>query len=90
MPDPQPLTIGRIVHVRLPAGAHKGECRPALVVQVWSLGCANLQVFLNGHSDDGHGLLTLAPGAIALATSVTEDADPPIDGGPLWHWPERA
>lgn len=84
----QKPSIGRIVHYVLPAGRHKGEHRPAIIVKIWSVheydGSVQLQVFTDStndftHNQDGaHGLL--------WATSVTysEEATPGT-----YHWPER-
>ncbi len=84
------LTEGRIVHY-VP-NEHEGfrspkEHRPAIIVKLWengggTLGCAQLQVFIDGTND--------MPGESAPAvwrTSVLYNAD--CKPG-TWHWIERA
>lgn len=81
--DQQKLSVGRIVHYVTAAGKH----RPAVVVQVWSETCCNLQVFLDG-GNDASGDLTPEDRARGMAwkTSVSQDEG----GSPnSWHWPER-
>lgn len=83
----QPITIGRIVQVRLPEGRSAGEWRPAICVQAWSPTAANLLVFLDGSNDDGHGLQVLATGALAWVTSVQEQSAAPEGSAQVWRWP---
>jgi hypothetical protein len=76
-------SIGRVVHYRLDAGPHAGECRPAFIVRVWSDEKVNLQVFVDGSNDyqphQGPEPLTL------WRTSVHQNSD---NEPGSWHWPE--
>jgi len=74
-------TIGDIVHYVLSDGPCRGQHRPAFVVQVWSGGYVNLQVFVDGTNDypDYSGSV--------WATSIERsDEYRPRS----WHWPEQA
>lgn len=73
--------IGDVVLYVLPDGPHAGESRPAFVVQVWSAGYVNLQVFIDGTNDDPH-----YNGSI-WATSVERSDDMAPRS---WHWPDGA
>lgn len=72
-------TIGRIVHYQHPMEIGSMTL-PAIIVNVWSDVCVNLQVFTDGRNSH--------PGAISgveWVTSVTMDefAKQPR----TWHWP---
>lgn len=93
----QPLTVGRIVHFVLAEdGAGKPVVRPAIVVQTWSPGTANLQVFSDGNNDDRlvneHEKASRGPDkttrCVLWRTSVTEDPEGKRIGS--WHWPPRS
>ena len=79
-------SVGRIVHYRLEAGPHAGDCRPALIVRVWGAGpdaLVNLQVFVDGSNDyyENQG-----PEPLSLwRTSVHRNTD---NEPGTWHWPE--
>jgi hypothetical protein len=83
-------SVGRIVHVRI-----GGECRAAMIVRSWQPEVANLQVYLDGHNDDGKtidGMTVLVPGAIGWLTSAVDEASPAGEkytGDNKYHWPER-
>jgi hypothetical protein len=46
------VQVGDVVHFVLDTGPHVGECRPAMVVRVWSNTCTNLLVFTDAGNDD--------------------------------------
>lgn len=71
-------SIGRVVHFVVPDGPCAGQHRPAFIVQIWSGGYLNLQVFFDG-SNDGpiHGQ--------PWQTSVEYSEEPKPR---TWHWPE--
>lgn len=73
-------SIGDIVLYVLPDGPHAGEDRPAFVVQIWSGGYVNLQVFIDGTNDypDYNGSV--------WATSIEHDEEMKPR---TWHWPEH-
>lgn len=74
----QHLIEGRIVHYVLDRGSSAGQCRPAIVVKIWSQaqGSVQLQVFTDADNDS-------LP-AVLWATSVTYSEDPQPR---TWHWP---
>jgi len=72
-------SIGRVVHYVLSDGPHAGEHRPAFIVQIWSGGYCNLQVFVDGTNDYPDYI-----GSV-WATSVEYSAEPKPR---TWHWPE--
>jgi hypothetical protein len=77
-------SIGRIVHYVLSENDskyHPGDHRPAIIVNVWSDECVNLQVFTDGANDNDYRVPML------WVTSSTRD-----DSGAehrSWHFPER-
>ena len=98
----EPLSVGRIVHYVLPKPDWRGcpVIRPAMVVQVWSNTCANLQVFLDGVNDCQYIITPRDPGLMTLewATSSTFDMGETrsndqwryVHYNPqTWHWPPR-
>lgn len=44
--------VGDIVLFVLDSGRHAGEFRPAIIVQVWTNDCVQLQVFADGNGDE--------------------------------------
>ena len=89
MPDVQPATEGRIVHVRTPGVPH---CQPAIVVRNWNPlepGGINCLIFRDGSNDaqfHGEGRNDL----VSWGTSIGYmPADVEPGANRTWHWPER-
>lgn len=74
------LSIGRIVHFVFQDEETKElKTRPAIVVQVWSDDCANLQVFTDSDNDKQSNT--------EWKTSVIYSEEPKPYS---WHWPNRS
>ncbi len=76
-----PVSIGRIVHYRLPE--KPDEVRPAVIVRTWGNDyCVQLNVFLDKANDAGvQDFASSAP---------HESARPDLEGkGGVWFWPPR-
>ena len=70
-------SVGRVVHFW--TNDKDGDelyCVPALIVQVWSDTCVNLDVFLRS-------------GNMSLFTSAVQQVEGEPFKGSAWSWPER-
>jgi hypothetical protein len=76
-------TIGRIVHF-----VQDKFTLPAIIVNVWSDTCVNLQVFTDGSNSDPISMSSECPN-LKWVTSATfdESAEPQQR---TWHWPPRS
>ena len=93
---PPQLGPGRIVHYQFPRhGAI--ECRPMIVVKVWSPECFNGTLMLDAMNDGdavrGHlpGMLpdgAPCPTTLAVGSVNWQIPDTELIPG-RWHWPER-
>ena len=82
MPEQKP-TVGRIVHY---VAAKGDKIQPAMIVQVWSDTCVNLQVYRDGGNDrahDGHD-----DELSVWKTSVVQNEED-HNAPNTWHWPPR-
>lgn len=105
---PLGITEGRIVHFQFETSPGVFVCRPAIIVNAlvetnYEHGEVNLQVFLDGENDKGHGHAvcggpgaTVAPSAWKTSVPMYEpnsaDFQPREKGHRLpntWHFPER-
>ena len=91
-PEPQPPSIGRIVHYILESGPKAGEHRPAIIVNVWQTGekpllgnAVQLQVFTDSSIEESFNDC-LPP--VMWKTSRSY-ADPAEQAPGTWHWPDR-
>jgi hypothetical protein len=76
-------SVGRIVHYvmdELDSQYHPGAHRPAIIVNVWSDDCVNLQVFADNVNDNDHGDPLLWVTSSARDDSGAEHRS--------WHFPE--
>ena len=95
-PDPVAgLIVGRIVHYALDRGRYRGECRPGIVVKVWTVdgrpqanGLCQLVVFLDGTNDYPDGSEDVGH---QWATSVEYKTCAPglRPAERSWHWPQE-
>lgn len=76
-----PVSIGRIVHYRLPE--KPDEVRPAVIVRTWGNDhCVQLNVFLDKANDAGV--------ADFASSAQHESTRPDLAGkGGTWFWPPR-
>lgn len=80
-----PVSIGRIVHVNANDIAN-GECRPAMVVKVWSPDNFNGIVYLDGSNDD-RTAGKLNKWVTSVAHRHPDDFHSRYEGGYIdWHW----
>lgn len=88
----QQPSVGRVVHYVM----LDGKVRPGLVVQVWTDGLVNMQVFTDGCNDDTNLYLHERSGRdggkgarnVVWRTSVRYDEAATPEPG-TWHWPPR-
>lgn len=77
MSNPIKPTVGRIVEFCDKDRNGKEVIRPAIIVQVWTEDCVNLQVFTDGHNDNEFGV------NVKWLTSVLYSEEARYCS---WHW----
>lgn len=81
---PEGMIEGQTIHVTLTAGASAGQCRPGVVVKMWDVDTVNVQAWLDGTNDTGHGLTELGDSRVWVTSLVyARDARDATH----WHWP---
>lgn len=88
------VAVGRIVHYR-GTDLRNGGCVAAMIVQEWGEaggenGNVNLTLFPDWSNDRTPGPSREAQSGVAWRTSIAYSEGDREDGGPSWHWPERA